>query len=347
MDSNNRSERFLKACRKEEVDATPVWLMRQAGRYMKEYREIRNKVSFLTMCKTPELAVEVTLQPVRKLGVDAAILFADILLPLEGMGIGFEFAKNEGPVVHNPVRTFTDVEKVKVIEPEQDVPYVLETIRILRRELEGVVPLIGFSGAPFTLASYIVEGGHSRNYAFIKSMMYNEPAAYHLFMEKIAKVIVNYLNAQIEAGAQVVQIFDSWIGCLGVSDYEKFVMPYSKAVIDGLNKKVPIIHYANGGSTLLELLTQAGGDVIGIDWRINLDTAWDRIGYDRGIQGNLDPVALFASTKEIEARVKDILTRAAGRPGHIFNLGHGILPETPVENVIAMVEAVHKYSRRS
>jgi uroporphyrinogen decarboxylase len=346
MDKNNQSERFLKACRREEVDTTPVWLMRQAGRYMKEYREIRNKVSFLTMCKTPELAVEVTLQPVRKLGVDAAILFADILLPLEGMGIGFEFTKNEGPVVHNPVRTFADVERVRVIEPEEDVPYVLETIRILRKELEGVVPLIGFSGAPFTLASYIVEGGHSRNYVYIKSMMYKEPATYHLFMEKVAKVIINYLNAQIEAGAQAVQIFDSWVGCLGVKDYEKFVMPYSEAVIDGLHKKVPIIHYANGGSTLLELITRAGGDLIGIDWRINLDAAWERIGYNRGIQGNLDPVVLFASPKEIETRVKDILNRAAGRPGHIFNLGHGILPETPVENVIAVVEAVHKYSER-
>lgn len=346
MNKNNRADRFLRACRREEVDATPVWLMRQAGRYMKEYREIRSKVSFLEMCKTPELAVEVTLQPVNKLGVDAAILFADILLPLEGMGIGFEFAKNEGPVVHNPVRTSTDIERVRVIEPERDVPYVLETIRILRRELEGVVPLIGFSGAPFTLASYIVEGGHSRNYVYIKSMMYNEPAAYHLFMKKVTQVIINYLRAQIEAGAQAVQMFDSWVGCLGVADYEKFVMPYSKEVIDGLGKEVPVIHYANGGSTLLELIRKAGGDVIGIDWRINLDTAWERIGYDCGIQGNLDPVLLFAEPKEIEKRVNDILNRAANRPGHIFNLGHGILPETPVENVIAMVEAVHKYSRR-
>ncbi len=346
MDMRNQTDRFLKACRREDVDVTPVWLMRQAGRYMKEYRKIREKVPFLTMCRTPELAAEVTLQPINKLGVDAAILFADILLPLEGMGIKLEFSKNEGPVIHNPVRNSSDIENLGIIDPEVDVPYVLETIKILRRELEKKVPLIGFSGAPFTLASYISEGGHSKNYIYIKSMMYNEPSLYEVFMEKVTQTIIRYLNAQIKAGAQTIQLFDTWIGCLGPADYEKYVMPYSKKVIDGLNKQVPVIHYANGGAMLLELMQKAGGDVIGVDWRIDLDGAWKRLGYDVGVQGNLDPVALFASPSEIGNRVKKILQQAGNRPGHIFNLGHGILPETPVENVIAMVEAVHRYSRR-
>ncbi len=342
-----RSERFLRACRRQEVDCTPVWLMRQAGRYMKEYMAIRSKYSFLTMCKTPELAAEVTLQPVEKLGVDAAILFADILLPLEGMGITLEFAKDEGPVIHNPVRTMADVERLRVIEPEEDVPYVLEAVRLVRRELDGRVPLIGFSGAPFTLASYIIEGGGSKNYVKCKQMMWQAPEVWHALMAKLAEVTLRYLRAQIRAGAQAVQVFDSWVGALAPDDYEEFVLPHSKFVMDGLKGEgVPVIHFAHNASTLLDLVKRAGGDVIGLDWRVDLGEAWERLGYDVAVQGNLDPMALFAPIPVIEEKVRRILERAGNRPGHIFNLGHGIHKETPVEHAIALVEAVHRYSRR-
>ncbi|OGW05323.1 MAG: uroporphyrinogen decarboxylase [Nitrospinae bacterium RIFCSPLOWO2_01_FULL_39_10] len=341
------NNQFIKACKREKTDYTPVWLMRQAGRYMEEYRAIRSKHSFLTMCKTPELAAEVTLQPVKRLNVDAAIIFADILLPLEGMGIKLEFANNEGPVIHNPVRNQSDVNSIRLIEPERDVPFLLEAIKIVRRELNGKIPLIGFSGAPFTIASYIIEGGHSRNYINTKSLMYNEPSLWHTLMDKIAKIIISYLKAQIEAGAQVVQLFDSWVGCLSPFDYEKFVAPYSKQVIDGIKaNSVPTIHFGTDSSNILELMKKAGGDVIGVDWRIELDVAWKRLGYDVAIQGNLDPVVLFATPKEIEKRVQYILDKAGGRQGHIFNLGHGILPNTPVENVKTLIETVHKYSRK-
>lgn len=341
------NDRFLKACRRETVDRTPVWLMRQAGRYMKEYRDIRAKYDFLTMCKKPEVAAEVTLQPVDTLGVDAAILFADILLPLEGMGIELEFAKGEGPVIHNPVRSKADVEKIRIIEAEEATPYVAEAIRLLRRELENRVPLIGFSGAPFTLASYIVEGSGSRDYRYAKAMMYEAPEAWHALMEKLAEIVTRYLRMQIKAGAQAVQMFDSWVGALGPVDYEKFVMPYSKRVMDNLaGEGVPRIHFANNASTLLELVTKAGGDVIGIDWRINIDEAWQRIGYDKAIQGNLDPITLFGPIECIEERVKDILERAGEHPGHIFNLGHGIHKDTPVEHAQALVEAVHRLSQK-
>lgn len=342
-----QNDRFLKACRREPVDCTPVWLMRQAGRYMPEYMAIRNKSDFLTMCKTPELAAEVTLQPVNRLGVDAAILFADILLPLEGMGINLEFAKNEGPVISNPVRTMQDVSQIRILEAEEATPYVMEAIGLIRRELDGRVPLIGFSGAPFTVASYIIEGGGSKEYKNCKKMMWQAPEVWDALMEKISEVLLRYLKAQIRAGAQAVQMFDSWVGALSPDDYETYVVPYSKYVLDGLkNEGVPVIHFANNASTMLESVVKAGGDVIGIDWRINLDTAWSRIGYDKAIQGNLDPLTLFAPPQLIEEKVKRILDMAANRPGHIFNLGHGINKETPVEHAIALVEAVHKYSRR-
>lgn len=342
-----QNDRFLKACRREQVDCTPVWLMRQAGRYMSEYMEIRKKYDFLTMCKTPELAAEVTLQPVNRLGVDAAILFADILLPLEGMGIDLAFAKNEGPVISNPVKTREDVDNIRILDAEEATPYVMEAIRIIRRELDGRVPLIGFSGAPFTIASYIIEGGGSREYKNCKAMMWQAPEVWDSLMKKIAEVLLRYLRAQIRAGAQAVQMFDSWVGALAPEDYEKYVLPYSKYVLDGLKDEgVPVIHFANNASSMLELVRDAGGDVIGIDWRINLDEAWKRIGYDRAIQGNLDPLALFAPPAVIEEKVRRILEMAGNRPGHIFNLGHGINKETPVENVIAVVEAVHKFSRR-
>ncbi len=342
-----QNDRFLRACRREEVDRTPVWLMRQAGRYMPEYMEIRRKYDFLTMCKTPELAAEVTLQPVNRLGVDAAILFADILLPLEGMGIELAFAKNEGPVISNPVRTENDVREIRILEAEEATPYVLDAIRLIRRELDGRVPLIGFSGAPFTIASYIIEGGGSRDYKNCKSMMWQAPDVWDSLMKKISEVLLKYLKAQIKAGAQAVQMFDSWVGALSPDDYEYYVLPHSKYVLDGLRDEgVPVIHFANNASSMLELVVAAGGDVIGLDWRINLDEAWKRVGYDRAVQGNLDPFALFAPQKVIEEKVRKILDMAGNRPGHIFNLGHGINKETPVEHVIALVEAVHNYSRR-
>ena len=337
---------FLLACHGKETSYTPVWLMRQAGRYMEEYRKIRSKTSFLTMCKTPDLAAEVTLQPIEKLGVDAAIIFADILLPLEGMGIDLEFAPAGGPVIRNPVKNRSDILKLRTIEPLEDVPFVLEAIKIVRKELEGKIPLIGFSGAPFTLASYIIEGGHSRNYIDTKSLMYQDPSSWHQLMEILDQVIISYLNSQIEAGAQVVQIFDSWVGCLGPKDYKEFVLPHSREVIRQIKKGVPVIHFALNSAPMLELIKEAGGDVIGVDWRINLNDAWQKLGYDTAIQGNLDPVSLFAPPDKIELRVKEILESAGGRAGHIFNLGHGILPQTPVENAIALVEAVHRLSKK-
>ena len=342
-----QNDRFLKACRREEVDYTPVWLMRQAGRYMSEYMAIRSKHTFLEMCKIPEVACEVTLQPVNKIGVDAAILFADILLPLEGMGIDLEFAKNEGPVIHNPVRSQADVDKLMIKDADEATPYVMDAIRLIRKELNGRVPLIGFSGAPFTLASYMIEGGGSKEYLNCKTMMFQAPEIWHSLMAKISEVIVRYLKSQIKAGAQAVQVFDSWVGTLSPDDYKEYVFPHSKFVMDSLKGEgVPVIHFANNASSMLEHVRDAGGDVIGLDWRIDLDVAWKRVGYDRAVQGNMDPFTLFAPPKLIEEKVKSILAKAGNRPGHIFNLGHGINKNTPVENVIAFVEAVHKYSKR-
>jgi uroporphyrinogen decarboxylase len=343
--TRKKNDQFLKACCDEPTDYTPVWLMRQAGRYMPEYRKIRKKYDFLSMCKTPEIAAEVTMQPVKRIDIDAAIIFADILLPLEGMGIDLEFAKNEGPVIHNPVRTEKDVDALRIINAEEDTPFVLEAIRIVKEELNGAIPLIGFSGAPFTLASYIIEGGGSRNYVFAKNMMYSEPNVWNKLMDKISDVITNYLKAQIHAGAQAVQLFDSWVGCLSTEDYRQYVLPFSKKVIDDLRDEgAPVIHFGTSSSTLLTSMREAGGDVIGVDWRINLDEGWEKIGYDRAVQGNLDPVVLFSNRVEIKKRVKDILKRAGGRPGHIFNLGHGIIVGTPVDNVIALVDMVHELS---
>ena len=337
---------FLMACRRRPAPYTPVWLMRQAGRYQKEYRALRKKYSFLEMCKTPELAAQVTLLPVEQLQVDAAIIFADILLPLEPMGIDFEFAKDEGPVFHQPIREMKQIDALRIIEPEEDMPFLMEAIRTVRRELDGKIPLIGFSGAPFTLASYVIEGGHSKNYILTKEMMYRERAAWHALMEKLADVLIRYLNSQIRAGAQALQMFDSWVGCLSPQDYEEYVLPYSKKVIDNVEKAVPLIHFATSSSTLLEGMKRAGGDVIGLDWRVDLREAWSRIGHDVAVQGNLDPVVLFGPVARIEKEVKRILERAEGQSGHVFNLGHGILPNTPVDNVIRLVDAVHEYSSR-
>lgn len=335
---------FLKACRREPTAYTPIWLMRQAGRYMKEYRTLRKKYSFLEMCKNPDIAVQVTLQPIEKFNLDAAIIFSDILIPLEPMGVKFEFAKGEGPIFHHPIREMKDIEKLRVIEPEEKVPFLMKAIRMVRKELAGRIPLIGFSGAPFTLASYIIEGGHSKNYILTKGMMHQSRPAWDAVMNKISDVLIRYLNAQICAGAQAVQLFDSWVGCLSPTDYEEYVLPYSKRVIEGIDKSVPLIHFATSSSTLLGLMRRAGGDVIGVDWRIDIGEAWERIGNEVAIQGNLDPVILFGSVDLIKREAKRILDRVGDRPGHIFNLGHGILPTTPVENVAALIDVVHEYS---
>ena len=342
-----QTNRLLRACRREPVDCTPVWFMRQAGRYMAEYRALRQRHSLLTLCKTPELATEVTLQPIRRLPVDAAIIFTDLLIPLEPMGAGLMFAPNEGPVIENPIRTTADVAALRVADPEADLAFTLEAIRLVCRELDGRVPLIGFAGAPFTLASYLIEGGGSRHYVETKRLMYHQAAAWHRLMEKLAETASAYLRAQIKAGVQVVQLFDSWVGCLAPDDYRTYVLPHTKHAIDGVRDTgVPVIHFATGAAALLGAMCQAGGDVIGVDWRLPLDDAWRCLGDDVGVQGNLDPVALMAPLPELSRRVDDILRRARNRPGHIFNLGHGILPETPVEHVQAVVEMVHSRSAR-
>ncbi len=337
---------FLRACRREPAAYTPIWLMRQAGRYMREYRELRARVGFLELCKTPSLAAEVTVTAAERLGVDAAIIFADILLIVEPMGIELEFAKGDGPAIHNPVRTNTDVDRLREVENVFSLDYVFEAIRQTRAALTADLPLIGFCGAPFTLASYIIEGGGSRNYVHTKSLMYSDQGAWQAMMSLISRALIKYLNAQIAAGAQAVQLFDSWVGCLSPDDYREYVLPHTQNVIRGITPGIPVIHFGTGTGSLLERMREAGGDVIGLDWRVQLDDAWRRIGHDVGVMGNLDPVALFAGPDLIRAQAKRILAQAAGRPGHIFNLGHGILPETPVENVIALVDAVHEMSAR-
>ena len=335
---------FLLACQRNPAPYTPIWLMRQAGRYLKEYRALRKRHSFIEMCQTPELAVEVTLQPLEKFKLDAAIIFSDILIPLAPMGVEFEFTKGEGPVFRRPVREMKDVERLRTIEPEEETSFLMETIRLVRKEVEGKVPLIGFSGAPFTLASYLIEGGGSKNYVLTKRMMYQAPLTWKLLMKKISEVLIRYLKAQIRAGVQALQLFDSWVGCLSPADYERFVLPYSRKVLKGLDKSVPVIHFGTGTSALLPMMKKAGGDVLGLDWRVDLGEAWRRLGYDIGVQGNLDPVVLLGPIPLIKKEIKRILRQAEGRPGHIFNLGHGILPNTPVEHVAALVDMVHEYS---
>ncbi len=337
---------FLLACHRQPTLYTPIWLMRQAGRYLKEYRALRRRYSFLEMCKNPELAAEVTLLPIKKFKLDAAIVFSDILIPLEPMGIELEFTKGEGPVIHHPLQEMKQIERLRIIEPEEDIPFLFKTIQIVRQELEGKIPLIGFSGAPFTLASYLIEGGHSKNYLITKRMIYQNPSVWRALMEKLSEVLIRHLNAQIRSGVQALQLFDSWVGCLSPSDYENYVLPFSKKVISGLDKSVPLIHFATTSSALLEKMKEAGGDVIGLDWRVDLQEAWSRIGYEVGVQGNLDPAVLLGPVDLIEREVKRILHQAEGRPGHIFNLGHGILPQSPEEHVSALIEMVHEYSSR-
>jgi uroporphyrinogen decarboxylase len=339
-------DRFLRACRREPVDMTPVWFMRQAGRYMAEYRALRQKHTLLEICKQPELALEVTLQPLR-LGMDAAILFADILLPLEPMGAPFEFAKGEGPVIHEPVRDRAGIDRLRVVDPEEGLGYVLDAIRLIRRELDGKTPLIGFAGAPFTMASYLVEGGKSSDYRRTKQLMWSDPEAWNLLMGKMAETVRRYLRAQIEAGAQAVQLFDSWVGALTQDDYREHVMPHVAHILKDVEQAgVPVIHFGTNTHALLELQRDAGGTVIGVDHRTPLMQAWGRVGFDKAVQGNLDPLLLCAPPEVARARATKILEAVGDRPGHIFNLGHGIIPETPVDHVKAMVDVVHEVSAK-
>jgi len=341
------NERFLRACRREPVDRTPVWFMRQAGRYMAEYREIRKKHSMLEICRTPELIVEVTLQPIERLNVDAAIIFSDLLIPLIPMGFSLDYVEGEGPRIGNPVTSTEDVDKLHRYDPRDELDYVLDSIRLTRKELDGRVPLIGFAGAPFTLASYLIEGGSSRSFVKTKTFMYSEPKEWHRLASKLAESVREYLLAQVEAGAHAVQLFDSWAGILSPEDYRELVLPHSRTVLEGLRDSgAPVIHFGTGTTGLLGLLKEAGGDVIGLDWRIDLDRGWDILGGDVAVQGNLDPSLLFGPLEVVRRRTDDILARAGSRNGHIFNLGHGILPKTPVDTVAAIVEHVHQATAR-
>ena len=337
---------LLRAARRQPTPYTPVWLMRQAGRYMPEYRAMRERYGFLELARNPEAAAEVTLQPIARLGVDAAILFADILLLLEPLGVGLEFAKGEGPVIHRPVRGAAAVDKLAPVDVESTVGFVFETVRRVRRALPPEVPLIGFAGAPFTVASYVIEGGPSRDYLHTKRMMYEEPEAWSRLISLLVDATARYLAGQVAAGAQAVQIFDSWVGVLAPDDYRAFVQPHMRALFQALPSGVPAIHFGTGTAALLPLMRAAGGDVIGLDWRVDLDEGWRTVGHDVAVQGNLDPAVLLASPATIRQRVKTILERAGGRPGHIFNLGHGIHQSTPVDHVRALVEIVHELGDR-
>lgn len=338
--------RFLRACRREPVDAMPVWLMRQAGRYMAEYRALREKYTILELIKAPELACEVTMQPIKAFVLDAAIIFADILPPLEGMGLSLAFEKGEGPVIHNPVRTAQDVEKLRVPPPQESLHFTLDAIKLTRRELDGRgIPLIGFSGAPFTLATYAIEGGSSKHHLLTKKMMYGAPETWHALMTKLSELVGHYLVAQAEAGAHALQMFDSWVGELSPQDYMRHVMPYSQRALEiAKSAGVPLIHFGTNTGGMLEQIRDAGGDVIGVDWRLPLPEARRRLGDAVTLQGNLDPCALFAPWDVLQVRAQEVLEPVRHARGHIFNLGHGILPETPVDNVRRLVDFVHEYT---
>jgi len=344
--THNKSSCFLDACRKKPTSRTPVWFMRQAGRYMPEYRKLREKYDLLTLCKTPELATEVTLQPIKALDVDAAILFADLLLPLEPLGIPFRFAAGEGPVIETPIQSKSDVEKLRPVVPEESLSYVLHAIGFIQNSLQGRIPLIGFAGAPFTLASYLIEGGHSQNFLKTKSFMAQQPDAWDQLLRKLSKVTGDFLQAQIRAGADAVQIFDSWAGVLSPSDYRKSALPYTQQIVRQLSAlNVPIIYFSTGTGGMLDCIKETEADCISIDWRTQLDKSWDILGPSFSIQGNLDPTTLFAPLPYLKSEVESILKMASGRHGHIFNLGHGILPETPVDHVKAVVDWVKGASR--
>jgi uroporphyrinogen decarboxylase len=337
------TSRFLEACRRRPTDVRPVWFMRQAGRYMKQYREIRSKHGILDICKRPDLAAQVTLQPVEILDVDAAIIFADLLLPVEPMGLKLRFAAGEGPVIDNPVRTSSDIDSLSISNTD-DLGYVSEAIQIVSKALAGRVPVIGFVGAPFTMASYMIEGGSSRHFLRTKQMMYRDETLWRRLMGKLVDVLGAFGVLQVAGGARIIQVFDSWVGALGPDDYVRYVAPYSRALIERIRAaSVPVIHFGTGAAGFFRELHAAGGDVMGVDWRINIDQAWMDISYRSAVQGNLDPAVLFAPLPELKMRVHEMLRRTGSRPGHIFNLGHGILPETPVENVKACVEIVREF----
>jgi uroporphyrinogen decarboxylase len=335
---------LMRAIRREPVTTTPVWLMRQAGRYQREYREIRRQRSFLDVCGDPDLVTQITVYAVERLRVDAAIIFADLLLPLQGMGPALTYNKGEGPALDPPVRTGADVDRLRDVDLEATVGCVFESIRRTRRALPADVPLLGFAGAPFTLASYLIEGGGSTHYIHTKTFLWRDPGAWRALLDRLVPITVRYLNAQIAAGAQAVQLFDTWVGCLSPADYREAAMPWTRRVIEGVTAGTPVIHFGTGSAALLPLMREAGGDVIGIDWRVDLVETWDRLG-DVAVQGNLDPTVLFGPRDEVRRRAHDLLRRVDGRPGHIFNLGHGILPRTPIDNVLALVDAVHEYRR--
>lgn len=339
--------RFLDACHHRQPDATPIWFMRQAGRCLAEYRELRQKYDILTMAKTPDLCTQVTLMPVKKLGVDAAVLYADIMLPLEGMGVSLEIQPDLGPVIHHPIRSLKDVEALRIPEAEESTPFVLEAIRLVRRELAGKQAVIGFSGAPFTLACYLIEGRPSRDYGIAKSLMYSQPEVWDALLSKLSTVVSKYLVAQIRAGADVVQLFDSWIGSVSPSVYQRFVQPYTRPIFEAIAQTgTPSIHFGTGTAALLDVMTETGGDIMSVDWRVDLDTAWEQIGYNRGIQGNIDPTLLLTSWPIVEAGMRDVLRRANGRAGHIFNLGHGVLAPTDPDLLRRLVDAVHEETKR-
>jgi len=335
-----KNDRLLRAARRQPVDRIPVWFMRQAGRYQPEYRQIRKQYTLMEICRHPDVCAEVTHMPVRQLGVDAAILFSDIMVPVEAMGVRLEIREGTGPVIEQPIRSLNQVEALRPLVAAESLPHVLETIRLLVRDLE--VPLIGFAGAPFTLASYLVEGGPSRNYVKVKQMMHGAPEVWDALISRLSAMVGDYLVEQVQAGCQAVQVFDSWVGQLSVRDYQRFVQPYMDRIAARVaTTDAPLIHFGVGTGHLLASMAQIGGDVVGVDWREPIDQAWDRIGPDRAVQGNLDPVALFAPAEALEAEVRDILARTAGRPGHIFNLGHGVLPETPMDALKRVVDVVH------
>lgn len=340
-----RDSLFLRAARHEPVERTPVWFMRQAGRVLPEYRRIRQQWTLMEICGRPELCTEVTLQPVERLGVDAAVMFADIMLPLVGIGVDLELVDNVGPVIASPIRTVAGVETLRPIEPEADVPFVLETIRLVNRALGGRIPVIGFSGAPFTLAAYLIEGRPSRDFVRTKAMMYAASDLWHALMSRLTDIVIPYLHAQAAAGVGALQLFDSWVGCLSPQDYVAFVQPYTRRIFAALaSSELPLIHFGTNTTSLLGEMRGDGATIIGVDWRVPLDEAWARVGFEHGIQGNLDPITLFGPPAYLRERIADVLARAAGRPGHIFNLGHGLHPETPLDGVQRTVDLARELS---
>lgn len=339
-------DRFLTAVRREQPDRTPVWFMRQAGRCLPEYRELRKRHPFLEVARTPELAARATLMPVDRFGVDGAVLFADIMLPLESMGVPFEIQPGVGPVIADPIRTAAAVDAIRVAEPEEGTPYVLEALRLLRRELDGRAALLGFAGAPFTMACYLVEGRPSKEYPSTKAMMYGEPELWHRLMRAITDTTILYLKGQAEAGADVVQLFDSWLGLLNVNSYQEYVQPYTTQIFTSLKGIVPTVHFSTGTVQLLEAIGETGPDVVSVDWRLPIDEAWERLGHRTGMQGNLDPARLMAPWESIRGAADDILDRVDNRPGHVFNLGHGIMPQTDPDKLARLVQHVHLGSAR-